>query len=85
MGPYDRYKLGYSPYKWPEINGGKCGEITPISGLITLLITGRGPSCMINDLNTPFTTTACTSSQINKLFIFTIDQWFGFVGQGCLG
>ena len=37
------YKWGYNPYKWP------CklvtGVITPTSGVINLLIAGRGPPC----------------------------------------
>ena len=36
-------KLGYNPYKWPYKL--VTGVITPISEVITLLITGRGPPC----------------------------------------
>ena len=35
------YKWSYNPYKWPY--NWVTGVITPISGLITILITGRGP------------------------------------------
>ncbi len=34
------YKWSYNPYKWPY--NWVTGVITPISGLITILITGRG-------------------------------------------
>ena len=38
------YKWSYNPYKWPY--KWVTGVITPISGVITLLITGdRGPPC----------------------------------------
>ena len=36
------YKWSYNPYKWPY--NWVTGVITPISGLITILITGRGPT-----------------------------------------
>ena len=36
------YKWSYNPYKWPY--NWVTGAITPISGLITILITGRGPT-----------------------------------------
>ena len=36
------YKWSYKPYKWPY--NWVTGVITPISGLITILITGRGPT-----------------------------------------
>ena len=39
------YKLSYNPYKWPY--KGVTGVITAISGVIILLITGRGPLCKI--------------------------------------
>ena len=41
------YKWSYNPYKWPYI--WVTGVITPISGLITILITGRGPTLWGND------------------------------------
>ena len=36
------YKWSYKPYKWPY--NWVTGVITPISGVITILITGRGPT-----------------------------------------
>ena len=39
------YKWSYNPYKWPY--NWVTGVITPISGLITILITGRGPTLYI--------------------------------------
>ena len=36
------YKWSYNPYKWPY--KWVTGVITPISGVITILITGRGPT-----------------------------------------
>ena len=39
------YKWSYSPYKWPY--KWVTGVITPISGVITLLITGRGPTHLV--------------------------------------
>ena len=41
-GPPTSYKWSYNPYKWPY--NWVTGVITPISGLITILITGRGPT-----------------------------------------
>ena len=43
-GPLASNKWSYNTYKWPY--KWITGVITPISGVITLLITGRGPSCM---------------------------------------
>ena len=44
MGPYNRYKQNYNPYKWPY--KWVTGVVSPIRGATTLLIAGRGPSCM---------------------------------------
>ena len=38
-----RHKWSYNPYKWPY--KWVTGVITPLRGVIDLLITGRGPSC----------------------------------------
>ena len=38
------YKWSYNPYKWPY--KWVTGVITPISEVITLLITGRGPTLL---------------------------------------
>ena len=43
------YKWSYNPYKWPY--NWVTGVITPISGLITILITGRGPTLWLIDFN----------------------------------
>ena len=43
-GPYNRYKRNYNPYKWPY--KWVTGVVSPIRGVTTLLIAGRGPSCM---------------------------------------
>ena len=40
------YKWSYNPYKWPY--NWVTGVITPISGLITILITGRGPTLYVH-------------------------------------
>ena len=40
-GPPSSYKWSYNPYNWPY--NWVTGVITPISEVITLLITGRGP------------------------------------------
>ena len=40
------YKWSYNPYKWPY--KWITGVITPISGVITLLITGRGPTLYLS-------------------------------------
>ena len=39
------YKWSYKPYKWPY--NWVTGVITPISGVITILITGRGPTLQV--------------------------------------
>ena len=38
------YKWGYNPYKWPY--KWATGVVTPLIGVITPFITGRGPSCI---------------------------------------
>ena len=39
------YKWSYKPYKWPY--HWVTGVISPISGVITILITGRGPTLYV--------------------------------------
>ena len=41
------YKWSYNPYKWPY--EWVTGVVTPISGVITLLMTGRAPLCGMVD------------------------------------
>ena len=50
-GPPTSYKWNYNPYKWPY--KWVTGVITPISGVITLLITGRGAHLVVGGFS-PF-------------------------------
>ena len=78
MGPYDRCKWSYNPYKWPYT----CvtGVITPISGVMTLLTTGVfGPA--LNDISwyievslSTINQTATASSKLCMLD-FTVQPW----------
>ena len=44
-GPPTSYKWSYNPCKWPY--KWVTPAISPISGVVTVLITGRGPTCCI--------------------------------------
>ena len=43
VGPYDRYKWSYNPYKWPHKR--VTGFSNIFKGVITQFIIGRGPPC----------------------------------------
>ena len=59
--PPTTYKWSYNQYKWPY--KWVTGVITPISGVITLLITGRGPPGR------------CTVCQLRRSFCWFTDHW----------